>query len=316
MISVVIPVYNDEKYLPICINSVLNQTYNDLEIICVDDDSKDSSFEILKYFEKKDSRIKIFKNDSNKGLGFNRNRGLDIAKGKYVYFLDSDDWLSPDTFEILIEKVEKDDLDFIMFKSIVYYENTKSFGMEKYYDMEFMDKWDSKVFNHWELDKDKFFSIPIAAWNKLYLKSFLDENHIRFPNENLIHEDNPFFFKALTSAERVSVSKNYFHNRRRRDGSIMTWNNERLFDNIPIMYKVLNVFLEDSELYNYYKKELLFFIFMTVLDTKYEQIDNQYKDQFFTKIVDFYDDLINNYGLLDDIMSTVWRSVLEKFNVL
>ncbi len=316
MISVIIPVYNDEEYLHVCINSVINQTYKDLEIICVDDDSSDSSYEILKYFANKDSRIKILKNETNKGLGFNRNRGLEVANGKYVSFLDSDDWISPTTLEKAFICAEKNNLDFLMYKSIVYYEDSQSFGMEKYYDMEFMDKWENKVFNHWELDKTKLFSIPVAAWNKLYLKSFLDENNIRFPNENLIHEDNPFYCKLITSAKRISVLNEYLHNRRRRDGSIMTWSNERLFDNIDIVYKILDVFLENPKLYEYYKQEVLFYIFITVLDAKYEQIDEKYKEQFFEAVVNVYNNFINNYGLYDDILDVVWGSILRKYNII
>ena len=93
MISVIVPVYNVEDYLHVCINSILNQTYQDFEIICVDDASTDSSLEILEYFSLKDSRVKVLKNDSNKGPGYSRNRGLDVAKGEYVSFLDADDWL-------------------------------------------------------------------------------------------------------------------------------------------------------------------------------------------------------------------------------
>lgn len=316
MISVIIPVYNDEEYLHVCINSVINQTYSDLEIICVDDDSSDSSYDILQYFAKKDDRIKVLKNEHNKGLGYNRNRGMEVATGKYVSFLDSDDWISPDTFEVLIEKAEKENLDVLIYKSIVFYEDTQNFGFERYYDMEFMDKWESKVFNHWDLDKTKLFSIPVAAWNKLYLKSFLDENDIRFPNENLIHEDNPFYCKMITSAERISILNKYFHNRRRRSGSIMTWNNERLFDNISIVYMVLDVFLNEPKLYEYYKKEVLFYIFVAVLDAKYEQIDEQFKDQFYDEVVKVYNDLIENYGLYDDILESVWGSVLRKFKII
>lgn len=316
MISVIIPVYNDEEYLHVCINSVINQTYSDLEIICVDDDSSDSSYDILQYFAKKDDRIKVLKNEHNKGLGYNRNRGMEVATGKYVSFLDSDDWISPDTFEVLIEKAEKENLDVLIYKSIVFYEDTQNFGFERYYDMEFMDKWESKVFNHWDLDKTKLFSIPVAAWNKLYLKSFLDENDIRFPNENLIHEDNPFYCKMITSAERISILNKYFHNRRRRSGSIMTWNNERLFDNISIVYRVLDVFLNEPKLYEYYKKEVLFYIFVAVLDAKYEQIDEQFKDQFYDEVVKVYNDLIENYGLYDDILESVWGSVLRKFKII
>jgi len=251
LISVIIPAYNVEEYIHVCLNSVLSQTYHDFEIICINDGSTDSTAEILEYFAHKDSRIKILENDSNMGPGYSRNRGLDEAKGKYISFLDGDDWLSPKSFELLIEKAQKDNLDLLLFKNVVYYEEPREFGREKYYDMKFMNKFENKVFDHWDLDKTKLFVMSNAPWNKFYLRSFLDENKIRFPNENLIHEDNPFFYKVITSAERVSIIDKYLHNRRRRPDSIMTLNNERLFDNIDVMYKVLDVFFEDEELYEY-----------------------------------------------------------------
>ena len=313
MISVIIPVYNVEKYLHVCLNSVLNQTYNDFEIICIDDGSTDSTAEILEYFTDKDSRIKVLKNDINKGPGFSRNRGLEIAHGKYISFLDGDDWLSPDAFEILIEKMEKDKLDLLMFKNIAYYENNKNFGMEKYYDMEFMNKYENKVFNHFDLDKTKLFGIPNGPCNKIYLKSFLDENNIRFPNQNLIHEDNPFFYKVITSADRVSLINKYFYNRRRRNESITTLNNERLFDNIEISYLILEVFLSNKQLYQYYKKEILVCIFESILNNKYEQIENQFKDEFYIKTQEVYKSFIVDYGLYEDIKNSVNPEILKKF---
>lgn len=313
MISVIIPVYNVEDYLHVCINSVLKQTYEDFEIICVEDASTDSSLEILEYFAQKDSRVKILKNDSNKGCGYSRNRGLEEAKGKYISFLDGDDWFSPTAFEILIEKAEKENLDLLMFKNIVYYEEPHQFGMEVYYDMEFMNKFENKVFNHWDLDKTKLFVMSNAPWNKFYLKSFLDENNIRFPNENLIHEDNPFFYKVITSANRVSLINKYLHNRRRRPGSIMTLNNERLFDNIDIMYKVLDVFLEKKEIYEFYKKEVLNYIFTSTFCGKYNQIEKEYKDHFFKKVQGAYKVYIKKYGLYKDIKENIHQDVLDFF---
>lgn len=316
MISVIIPVYNVEDYLHVCINSVLRQTYGDFEIICVEDASTDSSLEILEYFAQKDSRVKILKNDSNKGCGFSRNRGLEEAQGKYISFLDGDDWFSPNTFEILIEKAEKDNLDVLMFKNIVYYEEPHKFGMESYYDMEFMNKYENIVFNHWDLDKTKLFVMSNAPWNKFYLKSFLDEYNICFPNENLIHEDNPFFYKVITSANRISLINKYLHNRRRRPNSIMTLNNERLFDNIDIMYKVLDVFFENKELYEFYKKEVLTYIFKSVFRGKYNQIEDEFKDQFFKEVQDAFKVYIKKYGLYKDIKENVPQDVLDffKFN--
>ena len=313
MISVIIPVYNVEEYLHVCLNSVLKQTYNDFEIICIDDASDDSSLEILKYFEKKDSRIKVLQNDSNKGPGYSRNRGLEIAQGKYISFLDGDDWFSLDAFEILIQKAEQDNLDLLMFKNIVYYEEHHDFGFERYYDMEFMNKFENQIFTHWDLDKTKLFAMTNGSVNKFYLKSFLDENNIRFPNENLIHEDNPFFYKLITSAKRVSIIDEYLYNRRRRPGSIMTLNNEQLFDNIDISYKILDVFLENEKLYEYYKKEVLTYIFSPIFREKYNQIDDEFKDDFFNAVQDAYKVYIKEYGLYEDIAENIDKSVLDFF---
>lgn len=313
MISVIIPVYNVEDYLHVCLNSVLKQSYEDFEIICVDDASTDSSPEILEYFTQKDSRVKILKNDSNRGPGFSRNRGLDVAEGKYISFLDGDDWFSPDAFEILIKKAEQDNLDLLLFKNIVYYEEPREFGMEEYYDMEFMNEFENKIFNHWDLDKTKLFVMSNAPWNKFYLKSFLDENNIRFPNENLIHEDNPFFYKVITSAKRVSLIDKYLHNRRRRPNSIMTLNNERLFDNIDVMYKVMDIFFEDKELYEYYKKEVLTYILSSVFKGKYNQIEDDLKEDFFKAVQEAYKVYIKKYGLYDDIKENIDKEVLDFF---
>ena len=313
MISVIIPVYNVEDYLYVCINSVLKQSYDNFEIICINDASTDSSLEILEYFAQKDSRVKIIKNESNMGPGYSRNNGLDVAQGKYIAFLDGDDWLAPDALEILVNKAEQDNLDFVMFKNIAHYEDHHEFGMEAYYDMEFMNNFADKVFNHWDLDKTRLFKIPNGPCNKLYLKSFLDENNIRFPKGNLIHEDNPFFYKLITSAERVSLIDKYLYNRRRRPNSITTLNNERIFDNIEVMYKVLDVFFEDKELYEYYKKEVLTYIFSSVFKGKYDQIDDELKDKFFKEVQGAYKVYIMQYGLYNDIKENVPKRLLDFF---
>lgn len=314
MISVIIPVFNVEKYIHVCLNSILNQSYEDFEVICIDDASTDSSLQILEYFAKKDSRIKILKNDSNKGPGYTRNRGLNISKGKYIAFLDGDDWFSSNAFKILLEKIEKDNLDVLMFRNIVYYQDSKEFGMESYYDMDYLNEFESKVFNHFDLDKTKFFSMSNAPWNKIYLKSFLDENNIRFTNKNLIHEDNPFFYKVITSAKRVSIIKTYLHCRRRRPGSITTLNNERVFDNIEISYLIIEIFLENLQLYEYYKKEILTFIFASLLNWKYELIEDKFKKEFYNEVLKVYEVFYNKYNLKQDIFEHVNKDILKKFN--
>lgn len=205
MISVIISVYNVEKYLHVCINSILKQSYQDFEIICIDDASTDSSTKILEYFAEKDSRIKIIKNKLNMGPGQSRNKGIEVAKGKYILFLDSDDWYSPNALELLFNEAEKNNLDIVIAKAIVYYDDKKRFDIERMYNIISMENFYGKVFNYKDIDASQLLRIPVAVWSKLYLKSFLNENNIRFPKENLIQEDNPFLIKVLLKLEECSL---------------------------------------------------------------------------------------------------------------
>lgn len=311
-ISVIIPFYNSEKYLETCVRSILLQSYQNFEIICINDNSIDSSFNIIKNLSLEDNRIKIIENEVNQGPGISRNKGLDRANGKYIFFLDSDDWVDLDTLSLLFKESEEKKLDLLMYKPLVFYENNQKWGHEEYYDMNFMNKYEGKIFKHTDLDSNMLFYIPNAPWNKLYLKSFLDEFYIRFPNQNLIHEDNPFFLEVFLKANKISLINKFLHNRRRRDGSIMTLTNERLFDNFKIMDLIINIFLEDSTLYNSYKKEVLNHIFST-LSVKYYSINQELRPKFYNKIKEFLDKLYNEYGLYYDCLELVEDKYFSKF---
>ena len=117
-VSVVIPVYNVERYLGECLESVFVQTLSDIEILCIDDNSTDESLSILKQYQKSDNRIQIIELAQNKGLSYVRNVGMENSKGKYIYFLDSDDMIEKNALEILFRRAERDRLDviFLMLK--------------------------------------------------------------------------------------------------------------------------------------------------------------------------------------------------------
>ena len=202
MISIIMPVYNTEAYLETAILSVLMQTNGDFELICIDDCSTDSSLDILKKFSTLDSRIKLLINDTNRGLSYNRNRGIEIAKGDYIFFLDSDDWISLDALEILQSVVETKNVDMIMFKFITYWEDLNNFSIEPFYDMKFMDKFIDKEFNHYDLDPNSLFDIPGASCNKLYSKDFLVKINFKF-REGVIFEDVPVFFENMIKANKI-----------------------------------------------------------------------------------------------------------------
>ena len=130
-VSVVIPVYNVEKYIEDCLRSVINQTYTDLEIICIEDAGNDGSGDIVKQFMASDSRIKLVENEANMGLAAVRNRGLEMAEGKYVYFLDSDDMIKENAIEELCSLSEAENLDACIFAAEFIYDDVNIDEMQK-----------------------------------------------------------------------------------------------------------------------------------------------------------------------------------------
>lgn len=133
-ISIIIPVYNVEKYLGECLDSCINQTLADIEIICVDDCSTDNSYKILEEYQQKDSRIRIFRQNENKKQGAARNKGLEVATGEYVWFVDSDDYIDTKACQILYDAIKEFDVDMLCFSSIQFIEIDKKryFSYNKY----------------------------------------------------------------------------------------------------------------------------------------------------------------------------------------
>lgn len=307
------PVYNTETYLETAIWSVLMQTNGDFELICIDDCSTDSSLDILKKFSTLDSRIKLLINDTNRGLSYNRNRGIEIAKGDYIFFLDSDDWLSLDTLEILQSVVQTKDVDMIMFKFITYWEDSNNFSIEPFYDMKFMDKFIDKEFNHYDLDPNSLFDIPGASCNKLYSKDFLVKRDFKFP-EGLIFEDVAVFFENMIKANKVYLVNEYLYNRRRREDSITKSTGKKLLDSIEIAKDLINVFIHDDEIYNRYKNGAINITF-SFMRSKYNSIDEKFKDVYLQKSKLFINELINNnYNLKSDIEENLNKHNLNFYN--
>ena len=222
-VSVIVPVYNVEKYLPECLDSICNQTLSDLEIICVNDGSKDSSLEILKRYAVIDNRIVILSQE-NGGLSVARNTGINFAKGEYIYFCDSDDKIDVKTLETLYNRAKNDDLDMLYFDAEPFFENAeveKQFASYKTYYKRKNDYRGiysgKKLFNEFLKNRDY---LPSACIN--FLKAdFIIKNNLTF-EPGILHEDNLWSFKCALLAERVGYSANTFFHRRIRSNSIVT----------------------------------------------------------------------------------------------
>ena len=217
LVSVIIPTYNVEDYIGECLDSICNQTLNDIEIICIDDGSDDSTLDKLNEYASKDDRIKVISQE-NKGPSSARNAGLDNALGKYIYFMDSDDYLELNALEKLTDIAEENSLDLIIFKLINFDDGSEEKYETRYYNIEALSDLKNTVFSYKDIP-DKIFHIAVSPPGKLFKRDLIKD--IRFI-EGVIFEDNIFFIEALFNSTRLYFYDEYLYNRRVRPGSLMT----------------------------------------------------------------------------------------------
>lgn len=202
MVSVIIPVYNAENYIEECLDSLLGQTYPDFEVICVDDGSKDRSLEILRGYETRDGRISVL-TQKNQYAGVARNAGMERAKGKYLLFLDADDFFREDMLEQAVSKAEEGNTEILVFDAIRYDDRTKRmlYGSWKVLSKELFGE---GVKLPSELSGVLYQFTTPAPWNKLFLREFVERNRFRF--QALPRTNDLFFtYAALSCAGRIGM---------------------------------------------------------------------------------------------------------------
>lgn len=237
LLSVVVPVYNVEKYLDRCIKSIINQTYKNLEIILVDDGSKDNSGIICDKYASKDKRIKVVHKE-NEGLSEARNTGIRLSKGQYITFVDSDDYIDKRMYEILISDLEKYEVDIATCDYLRIVDYRKKAEISNEVLIYSKNKAISKILKN-EDYKD-------YAWNKIYKKELFDD--VLYP-KGRIQEDVATTYKLILKANKVSYNKSklYFYLKRR--GSIIdSWNIKNdidLYISSLERYKDIDIFLKD-----------------------------------------------------------------------
>lgn len=208
VISVIVPVYKVEEYLPQCIESIVNQTYRDLEIILVDDGSPDTCGSICEEYAKNDKRIKVF-HKKNGGLSDARNYGIARANGEYIAFVDSDDWIDLEMYETLINLIEDNKADIV--NSGVYLEYLKRTVILNIAEKRYTDSVElCKALINGEINT--------GVWNKLYRKSCFSD--ITFPKGHVSEEIVTMHKFFLKTANVVSISKPFYHYRKERKDAI------------------------------------------------------------------------------------------------
>lgn len=269
-ISVIVPVYNTSKYLKGCLSSILSQSFQDFEVIVINDGSTDQSANILDQFSS--DKIRIV-HQKNKGIGFTRNLGITLATGDYICFIDSDDTIHKNYLQSMYQSAYENSSDVVICD--FYNDDEKSGKLEEVMLAKFTSSSLKKVPNI-------IFEVNSSPWNKLYLRSFLIDNKILF-EENLKYEDVIFYLSVIKYARVISKVNLFLVNYLIREGSETTVLDKRVFDIFKIMDLVLDVYkdVEDKEI----KKYIEFYVVNRLTLYNIQQV-NQKDDKLKTLFID------------------------------
>ena len=312
-VSVVIPVYNVEDFLGECLDSIANQTLHDIEIICVNDGSTDNSLEILNEYAENDNRFTIISQE-NGGHAVATNRGISLAKGKYLYLMDSDDILKLNALEDTVKVAEEKNVDFVIFQAINYYMDTNEYVKRENYSMnKLADFVGDTVFN-WKDIVDYAFKITVTPWSKLYNREFIINSGTKFP-EGLIFDDNVFFWEVFFAAKRITFHRDHLFTRRWYSASSTKAGDKRFLDSIEIFRLIWKVF-EKYDVFDIFKVKL----YNGRVWGAYNRLSNirdEFKPLFFEKVKESMDEIKEEvdfdefYDILYRRNKLIYSSIVE-----
>ena len=250
-LSVIVPVYNTSKYLPKCLDSIINQSLKDIEIIIVNDGSSDNSVEVIKKYQNKYKDKIVFIDKENGGQGSARNLGIKKAQGDYIGFVDSDDFIEKTMYEEMYESAIDNNSDIVICNISDYYEKDDSkkdvlLGLSK----------------NPSINESIVKSVPSVV-NKIYRKELLKDLDIAF-DESIWYEDMPYSMQMIVNAKKISFVEKPFYNYFHRN--VSTMHNKNIGKNLDILkaYDFLIDYLNKEDLYNKYKEEFDFILLKEV----------------------------------------------------
>lgn len=244
-LSIVIPVYNTEKYLDKCLDSICGQNFDGLQIICVNDCSTDNSYNILKKYKQQYNFIEIYCNTGNNGLSYTRNRGMEYAKGEYIMFVDSDDYVASDILRELYDEIKNKSADIMLF-DVKEVGDSIHYGDKRIRKNIYTDVTGIQLFSEL-VKRDEMFA---GAWSCIYKREFLEQTGLHFI-EGILHEDIPYMFAALIKAQQASYfSKVAYYYRQREDSILHKPDYEKLALGLLIGYAEMLTIWQQYELKN------------------------------------------------------------------
>ena len=269
-VSIIIPVYNVEKYLRQCLDSVVNQTLKDIEIICVNDCSPDNSLSILQEYSHNDERIKIIDLKKNRGQGIGRNLGIDQSKGEYIAFVDPDDWVEFDMYEKMYNQAKNLSSDIVIVEYKKYYESTKLYSKSNF------------VHKCVSCNKAKYFNLPVNrninkkniedillvaphySCNRIYRTDFIKSNNIIFSDVRY-YEDVMFVLRSHLESSKISYINEELYNYRIHEFSTLRNNKANNLLVLPQIILAVYNYLEKENYEKIIKENLQYFIYTSCI---------------------------------------------------
>ncbi len=237
-VSIIVPFYDVENYIETCLQSLVNQTLQDIEILLVNDGSKDGSEKIAKQFVENYPDKIIYLEKENGGLSDARNYAIPYAKGEYIAFLDSDDYIEPNMYEEMYKKAKEEDLDYV----------------ECDFLWEYPDKTLESKGRQYNNKKEMFMYTRVVAWNKLIRREMIQENHLEFP-KGYRYEDVEFFYKLLPHIANYGIIQKPLIHYVQRENSISNVQNTRTKEIIDVLNHVIEYY-KANHLFDEYREEI------------------------------------------------------------
>lgn len=259
LISIIIPVYNVEKYLSRCLESILSQSLKEIEIIVVNDGSTDNSLEICRYYEKKDSRIIVI-DKKNEGVSVARNTGIENASGKYIGFVDPDDWIEKNMYENMYNTIEK----YKCCIAFCNYSKDSRLGSTiktLKFNKDFLGKLDiinELIANMIGIEDilPKYYNVMGCVWRCLYRRDFIEKFNLRFTPGITIMEDLIFSVQALIYCDKSCIDHGvYYHYMKNKSSSLHKYN-KKMWHDLVVVHNKLEEILEEAELNDYMRNRL------------------------------------------------------------
>lgn len=266
-ISIIIPAYNIENYIGQCLESLINQTYKNIEIIVVNDGSKDNTLSIINEYAQKDKRIKVI-NQENQGLSESRNNAIEIidSQTEYVMFVDGDDWVDLDMCETCVDEMKKEKPDIVWFSYVREYENNAinkgAFEEDRiiFKNKDVKEKLQRRIYGPYESElsnPEKLDSLS-PVWGKLYKKEVVQNHKFKsFKEIGATCEDVFFNTEVLENVKKVVyINKNFYHYRKFNPNSVTKAVDEKLFEKWKKAYFLLNKIVDEKGYDDTYKRSL------------------------------------------------------------